>query len=60
VKTSNVLRRPAEPTQRDDDIEAVAVAEHSGHGDRSGELLEVLDGWFVGHPVECDAGCGTR
>jgi len=44
----------SEPTQSDHDIEAVTVAEHPGHGDRSGELLEVLGGRVVGHPVDDD------
>jgi hypothetical protein len=39
------------------EFEAVPVAEHTGHGDRSGKLLEVSGARFVGHPVECDAGC---
>jgi hypothetical protein len=31
-----------ESTQRGDDLEALPVAQHAGHGDRSGELLEIL------------------
>ena len=48
-----------EPTQRHHDVEAVTAAEHTGHGDRSGEMLEVLGGGF-GHLVECDEGCDGR
>ena len=42
--------------ERDHDVEAVTVAEHAGHGDRSGELHEVFGGRFVGHPFVCDVG----
>lgn len=44
------------PAKRRDDIEAVTIAEHTGHGDRSGELLEVFGGRVVGHPVDHDEG----
>ena len=45
-----------EPAQRDHDVEAVTIAEHAGHGDRSGELLEILGGRLVGHLGEYDVG----
>ena len=45
-----------ESTQRRSDVEAVTIAEDSGHGDGTGELLEVSGGLIVGHVVDHDEG----
>ena len=52
--TSGRLVDVGEPAQRSHDVEAVTVAEDTRHGDRSGELLEVLGGRVVGHLVDDD------
>jgi hypothetical protein len=49
-----------ESARRGHDVKAVTVAEDAGHGDRSRELLKVLGGRVVGHPVDDDEGVSQR